>query len=241
MKRIISVLAASLIFAGLSAEKITINPLSAKKSFASKISVLPADSTVTVTKDKIILAPKKEGIEYKVSGYFNGQIVNKTKNTVIRLENAFIENSSGEAAILGEAKTEISSAKGSTNYLVSSGKSAQKTAALQCKKNLEIGGSGTLYAVGNVYHAVKGDDVKLKGNGTFYFQGTKEGSAVNCENLITEKGKNFKAFLLNSKNGVKADFSVSIASGNFYLQGNKTSFKVPEKGLKLSGAKVVEE
>ncbi|MCR4823328.1 MAG: carbohydrate-binding domain-containing protein [Treponema sp.] len=206
-------------------EKITIDGEGAKKSFSQEFSISPKDSTVSISKDKIILAPKKEGTEYKISGYFNGQIINKTKNTVLKLKDAYLENTSGQAAVYGEAKTEISTSEGSKNYIVSSGASQDKTAAIQCKKNLELGGSGNLYVLGNVYHAVKGDDVKLKGSGNFYLQGTKEGSAINCENLISERGKTFHAYLLNSKNGAKADFVISIASGNFHLYDNKTGLK----------------
>ena len=71
--------------------------------------------------------------------------------------------------------------------------------------------------------------MKLKGSGTYYLQGTKEGSAINCENLIVEKDKTFKAYLLNSKNGIKADFKISIASGNFYFYDNKTALKTDTK------------
>ena len=229
MKKLLVLLAAFSLAATLFAEKLNINASDAKKSYGEKITITPNDKTVSVSKNKIVLMPKKEGVEYTISGYFNGQIVNKTKNTVIKLNNAFIENTSGEAAIYGEAKTELSSGGGSKNYVVSSGKSSSKTAAIQCKKNLEIGGSGTLYAVGDVYHAVKADDVKIKGSGNFYLQGTKEGSGINCENLIVEKDKTFKAYIVNSKNGVKADFTINIASGNFYLFDNKTALKTDTK------------
>ena len=213
------------------------------------MTVYPNDKTVTITKDKIILAPKKEGVEYTISGYFLGQIVNKTKNTCIKFNRAFIENNSGEAAVYGEAKTEISTFANTENYVVSNGKNSAKVAAILCKKNLELGGSGTLFAIGDVYHAVKADDVKIKGSGTFYLQGTKEGSAINCENLLSEKNKTFSAYLINSKNGVKADFTIKIASGNFYLYNNKNGFKTDTRkddpknphGITLSGGTITTE
>ena len=145
-----------------------------------------------------------------------------------------------------EAKTEISTFAGTENYVVSTEKNAAKTAAIQCKKNLEIGGSGTLYMVGNVYHAAKGDDVKLKSSGNLYFQGTSEDSGINCENLLVEKSKTFKAYFLNSKNGVKADFTIKIASGEFYFYDNKTALKTDTKkddpknphGIDLTGGTI---
>ena len=203
--------------------------------YGDRISITPSDSTVKITKDKIIIEPKKEGVEYTIFGYFNGQIVNKTKNTVLKLSKVYLENTSGEPVIYGEAKTEISTAKDTKNFIVASGnadprtKSKSKPAAIYCKKNLELGGSGNLYVVGNVYHAVKADDVKLKGTGGFYLQGTKKGSCVNCENLIVEKDKRFKAYFVNSKNAVKADYTISIQSGIFYLWNNETAFKTDTK------------
>lgn len=214
---------------GTASPKITINAESAKKSYGNTVTISPNDKTVKITKDKIIITAKKEGAEYFVSGYFKGQIVNKTRNTTIKLNGAFIENTSGEAAIYGEVKTEISTTGGTENYVVSSGKNASKTAALQCAKNLEIGGSGTLYIVGNVYHAVKADDVKMKGSGTFYLQGTDEGSGINGDSFLVEKDKTFKAYFVNSKNGIKADDTISISSGNFFFYDNKAALKTDTK------------
>ncbi len=229
MKKIFILFASIWFSAGVFAQNISVDAENARKSFSDTVTLTPKDHSVTISKGKIILAPKKEGSVYTVSGYFNGQIVNKTKNTVIKLNNAFIENSSGGTAIYGEAKTEVSSVNGTVNYVVSSGKSPDKTAALYCKKNVEIGGGGTIHFVGNVCHAVKGDDVKLKGSGVLYFQGTNEGSGINCENLIVEKEKSFKAYFLNSKNGIKADCTIDVSSGNFFFTGNKTALKTDTK------------
>lgn len=211
------------------AQNVKIDAEDAKKSYGEKVTVTPMDKTVSITKNTITLNPAKEESEYTISGYFAGQIINKKKGTVIKLDKAFIENTSGNAAIYGEAKTEISAAKDTVNYIVSSGTSKDKTAALQCKKNLVIGGSGTLYIDGKTYHAVKADDVKIKGSGTFYFEGTDKGSAVNCENFTVEKDKSFKAYFINSKNGVKADNTISISSGDLYFYNNKTALKTDTK------------
>ena len=215
--------------AGLFAQKMTLDVASAKKSFGTAITIAPMDSTVTVTKDKITIAPKKEDVTYTISGYFNGQIVNKTKNTVLKLKDAYLENTSGAAAIYGEAKTEVSTTSGTVNYVVSSGTADAKNAAIQFKKNLVLGGSGTLTVKVDVYHAVKADDVKIKGSGAFYLQGTDKGSGLNCHSLTVEKGKTFSAYFLNSKNAVKADNTILIQSGNFYLYDNETAFKTDTK------------
>ncbi|MCR5698079.1 MAG: carbohydrate-binding domain-containing protein [Treponemataceae bacterium] len=197
----------------------------ARKRYQSKVSVSPMDSGVKIEEGKIILQAKNEDFIYTISGYFNGQIINKTKNTEIKLKNAFIENTDGLSAIYGEAKTKVSSVQDSVNYVVSSGKDQSKSGALHCKKNLVLGGSGSLYVVGEVYHAVKADDVKIKGSGTFYFKGTSKGSGINCQSFTVEKDKTFKAYFLNSKNGIKADSTINIASGSFSFQNNETALK----------------
>ena len=216
-------------FALNAAPKMTLNVTSAKKNYSPDFTITPLDKTVTVKGNTITLAPAAEGVTYTLSGYFDGKIINKTKNTVIKLKGAYLENTNGEAALYGEAKTEVSTTKDTVNYIVSSGRSNDKTAAVQCKKNLVLGGSGTLYAVSSVYHGVKGDDVKIKGSGIFYLQGTDKGSALNCRSLTVEKEKSFKAYFLNSKNGVKADNTITISSGEFFFYNNETAFKTDMK------------
>ena len=227
MRKFLSV---ALIFLSLgikaNAQKIDID--GARGKFG-KISVTPSDRTVSVSGGKIVIAPKKENAVYTISGYFSGQIVSKTKNTEIRLNGAFIENTAGLPAIFCEAKTEISTAQGTENYVVSSGNGEKKSAAIQSKKNLVLGGSGALHVSGSVCHGIKADDVKIKGSGKFLIQGTERGSAISCENFIVEKGKNFACHLLNSKNGVKADETILVQSGNFFLESLGTAFKTDKK------------
>ena len=188
------------------------------------LTITPQDA-VTVTRHKITIAPAQENVEYTVSGYFNGQIVVTTKNTTVRLKDAYLENTSGKAALRCEAKTAVSAAKDSTSYIVSSGRSASKNAALQGKRTLVLGGAGTLYVRGNVCHAVEAEDAKIKGTGTFYLQGTRNGSALNCHTLEVEREKTFTAYFLNSKNGIKADRTITVASGTFCLYDNGTALK----------------
>lgn len=220
-----------------------LNSESAKSSYGKEFTITPMNSSVKITKRTVTITPKTEGETYTLSGYFNGQIINRTKNTILKLNGAYLENTNGEPAIFSEAKIEISSAKGTVNYLISSGRNESKTAALQCKKNLVIGGSGTTCILGNVYHAVKADEIKLKGSGVFYAQGTKKGASINCQSLTVEKDKTFTAYLINSKNGVKADGTINIQSGEFYLSNLETGFKTntikdlpkEEHGITLSG------
>jgi hypothetical protein len=211
------------------AQKVVIRPEAAKSKYTGSIKIEPMDGGVKIEKNKITFAPKKEGKTYLISGYFNGQLINKTKNTVLKLNNAFLENQNGQSTIYGEAKIELSSTEGSVNYIVISGSNEKKVAAVHSKKNLELGGSGTVYVKGDTYHAVKGDDVKLKGSGTWYLQSTKEGSGINCKNFIVEKDKSFNAWIIESKNAIKADFTIKIESGNFFMFNNATALKTDTK------------
>lgn len=184
------------------------------------------------TEGVIILTPKLEKTEYKISGYYNGQIVNTVKNTIITLNGAYLENSSGEPAILSSKKLEISMKKDSVNYIISTGTSAEKNAAIVCydsvaasSKNLELGGSGTGYIVGNICHGIKADEVKAKGTGVYYISGTANGSGINCNTFLIEAEKSISLYLLNSKNGIKADKNISISSGSLYFSDIGTCLK----------------
>jgi glucan-binding YG repeat protein len=208
-----------------SSSKLTIDYKAAKELYGQKIKITPMDSSVTIEKNLITIAPGKEDVTYEITGYFNGQIINKTKDTTIRLNNAYLENTSGLPALKSSSKFEVSSVNGSTNYIVSSGRNYSKVAALQGKRGLVLGGSGNLYVVGNVCHGVEAEEVKIKGTGTFYLQGTKSGSALTCETFTVEQKKDFKCYLINSKNGIKADGFINISSGNYYLYDNEIALK----------------
>ena len=221
----ISVLIFSSCVENNASSKLSIDYKSAKDSYNQEIKIIPMDDSVTIEKNLITIAPSKEDVTYDISGYFNGQIINKTKDTVIRLNNAYLENTSGLPALKSSSKFEVSTVNGSTNYIVSSGRNYSKVAALQGKRGLVLGGSGTLYVAGNVCHGVEAEEVKIKGSGTFYLQGTKIGSALTCETFTVEQKKDFKCYLLNSKNGLKADGFINISSGNFYLYDNETALK----------------
>lgn len=214
--------------------KISIDSVEAKKNFNSKLSITPTDSSVTVGRNIIIIAPQNEGVEYELSGYFNGQIEVYTKNTVIKLNNAYLENTFGKPVFRMKAKTELSTVKKSVNYIVTGGMGYLNNAAIQSKNSLSVGGSGVLFVKGGVWHGIEADDVKIKGSGKYYFEGTKDGSAIKCKSLTVEPEKSFSSYFINSKNGIKADEAVNIASGIFYFYDNDTVFKT-EKPRKRDG------
>ena len=222
---------------GQDEHKIQIDVKEIKATYGDKLEISPLDESVNISKRQIVLSPVSEGVCYTISGYFNGQIVNTTKNTEIRLKNAFIENNSEKPAISSDVKFEVSAAKGTKNYIVSQGRGYSRTAALRSKRSLVIGGGGDLFVRGKICHGVEAEDMKLKGTGNFYFQGTRKGSAVKCDTLSVEEGKTFNAYFMNSKNGIKADRTVNIASGNFFLYNNSVGIKTDissEGGAKSS-------
>ena len=205
--------------------RITINSDSAKSEYGDQLVIVPMDETVSIKGNTIILAPPKENVTYTFSGYYNGQIISKTKNTVIRLKDAYIENKANKPAILANSKVEISAAKNSTSYITTSGRGYNRSAAIKSKRGLLIAGGGTLYVNGKHSHGVEAEDLKIKGSGTYYISGTKNGSALSCETLVVDPEKNFTAYLINSKNGIKADKTIDIASGTYYLYDNDTALK----------------
>ncbi len=205
--------------------KLILSPENQKSNYGTELIISPMDETVSVDGNDITIAPEHEDTVYSISGYLNGQITVKTKNTQLKLENAYIENTEGKAAIKCTAKAEISAARDSTNYIISSGRNFSKNAALQSKRGLVIGGSGKLYVMGNNYHGVEAEDVKMKGSGTYYLQGSWKGSALTCESFTVESDKEFTCYCINSKNGIKADSTIKINSGTFYLYNNETALK----------------
>ena len=192
------------------------------------------EDTVTIDEEAktITLAPATNKQKYKISGEFEGQIINKTKGTVIVLSNAKLTNTQGKAAIFGEDDTEISADKDTQNTITVTG-TADKTygvGAVQCgiKKNykdLEIGGSGSLTITCENGHGVKADDIKLKGSGTFVFDGGAKNSAINCNVFLVKEEKTFTATLKDSENGIKADKSITINSGTFNFENLTTALK----------------
>lgn len=173
----------------------------------------------------ITLSPDAEKIEYTISGDFEGQIINKQKGTVIILNNANISNKEGKAAIYGELKTEIKNEKDSVNTITVTG-TGDGNAAVSCEKTVEIGGSGKCTITCENAHGVKASKITLKGSGNYTFDAGDDSSALNCNEFIVEEEKTFTANLKDSKNGIKADESITIASGTFNFENiTKTALK----------------
>ncbi len=202
------------------AEETPAYTITAQKGYENTITVDEAAGTIT-------LAPAKEEIEYTITGDFEGQIINKTKNTVITLNNANLKNTEGKAVIYGEAKIELKFKKDSTNTITVTGQ-ADKTygkAAVLCEKAIEIGGSGSCTISCENGHGVKGDEVELKGKGNYVFGPAKD-SAINCNDFEVKADRTFTVTLKNAKNGIKADNTISIASGTFKFDTiKKTALK----------------
>lgn len=161
-----------------------------------------------------------------MTGTFYGKIVVDCPEVEIVLSEAKIENENGPA-IIGAVKTFISAKEGTTNSIISKGVDAEndKSAAVLIDASVEFGGKGELNVEGSIVHGVKAKKIELKGSGTYSFQGTADGSALNCNSLKVKEEKEFTANISNSKNGVKADNTIEIASGTFNFSNLKTALK----------------
>lgn len=183
------------------------------------------EGTITISDDgkTITLQPEETDVEYTITGNFEGQIINKTKGTVIILNNAKLKNTEGKAVIYGALKTEIKIEKDSINSITVTGKDNTvyeegepdySKAAVLCNKRIEIGGSGSCSISCEKGHGVKGDEIELKGKGNYVFGPVKD-SAINCNDFVVKAERSFTATFKEAKNGIKADNTISIASGTF--------------------------
>lgn len=221
------------------AEETPAYTITAQEGYENTITVDDAAGTIT-------LAPAVEGIEYTITGVFEGQIINKTKNTVITLDGANLKNTEGKAVIYGEAKIELKFKKDSTNTITvtgtdntvyEEGKPDFSKAAVLCEKAIEIGGSGSCTISCENGHGVKGSKIELKGSGTYTFDGGDDSSGLNCNSFIVkqdeEKPRTFTAILKDSKNGIKADETIEIACGTFDFKNiTGTALKTDKKDKK---------
>lgn len=181
--------------------------------------------TFTKEGNVITLTPDAEDTKYEITGYFNGQIINNVKGTELTLKGAYIEYNEGDAAIKSTKKLGIKLEKDTVNYIGNNGESEEKIAAILCEKGIELGGSGTGYIAGNVLHGIKGSKVEAKGSGTYHIEGTADGSAINCNEFSIGAEKSVKLYMYNSKNGIKADNTIVISSGDLYFTNIGTALK----------------
>lgn len=196
------------------------------------------ENTITIDEEAgtITLAPAEEKIEYTITGDFEGQIINETKNTIITLDNAKLTNKNGKAAIYGKLKTEIKFKKDSTNTITVTG-DADKTygkAAVLCEKAIEIGGAGTCTISCENGHGVKASKIELKGSGNYTFDGGDDSSGINCNSFTVEQDeenpRTFTAIFKDSKNGIKADETIEIECGTFEFKNiTGTALKTDKK------------
>ena len=190
------------------------------------------EATVSIDEEAktITFEPAEEKVEYTLSGSFEGQIINKTKNTVFILNSVSLSNTDGLPAVYGEAKIEIKAGKDTENTITVSGTPADSKAkfgAILCEGAIEIGGSGKLSVTCECEkgHGIKASKIELKGSGTYTFDGGSDASAANCNKFIVEEEKSFTATFKDSKNGIKADETITIASGTFNFVNITTSKK----------------
>lgn len=230
---------------------------SAKSGYGSSLTITDENGnakTAPTTASKYILESSAANPEFTLTGYFNGQIVvtkDKFPNLgekvepVIILSNAYIENTNGEPAIKGDFKFEIKAEKETTNYVISDGKRENKYGAIHCEKttatgsdlkSIVLGGKGTCYIIGNVYHGIKGKNIEFKGSGNYSITGSEKGSCINCKDFSIEADKEVTLNLSDAKNGIKADNTISILSGTLNLKKLEVGFKTDTKADDKEGS-----
>lgn len=186
-----------------------------------------ANDASTYTKEGNVITLAAEGEpEYILTGTFEGKIIVKAKGTVLKLNGVTLTNKDAPV-IDAELKVEIKAEENTENTITTTGdyNKDNKIGAINGAKKVEIGGSGKLTVSGSVCHGIKADDMEVKGSGTYTVSGSAKGSAINCNNFTVKADKTFTLNLKNSKNGIKADGSIDIASGTFNLSDLTTGFK----------------
>ena len=182
------------------------------------------DAAKTITLEPPLDDGDETKAAYVITGSYEGQIINKVKGTKIVLSNATLTNKEGKPAIYGEKKTEIIVAGETANTITVTGEGADdKWGAVLCEKGIEIGGPGKLTISNEKAHGVKGSKIELKGSGTYIFDGGSDSSAVKCNEFVVKNDKDgnprtFTATFKDSKNGIKADETITIACGNFKFE-----------------------
>lgn len=221
-------------------ELVEIDYESKKNTYGSEFTITGGDYT---EENGVITLTNAKAIEYTFSGYYKGQIKSSVKETVLVLSNFYIENTNGEPAIKGSKKIIVKSAADTVNYVVSSGENldGKKVGAIDCDKKVVLDGSGTLNVVGSVYHGIKCDDSEIKSSGKIYLQGTGKGSALNCENLSVADDVDVTMYLINSKNGIKADGTIDIKAGTYNLYKLTCGFKTDTAADDIADGKDAEE
>lgn len=168
-----------------------------------------------------VLTISKAGI-YTLKGYLKGQVLVTVAGVTVYVNGAFLENDQGKAPIycnvaLTEANEKVEIKAKGINYVAQYGgtynKNNKDTAgAIVSECNVDLGGKGSLYVVGSLKHGVKANKVTIKSEGVRYIQGSADGSAINCDTFVDKAGSNSMLYVINSKNGIKADKSISVTS-----------------------------
>ena len=180
---------------------------------------------------------------WSAKGYLKGQIIISVNGVELELNQAFLENNQGKAPIYctvapvtegTQTKAEVKGKNGSSSYVVQYGGSYDKdqpdtAGAIVSATDLDLGGKGALAIIGSLKHGVKAQKVVLKSEGARYVQGSKDGSAINCNEITNKDDSRNYLYCINSKNGIKADTSINLIAGDVSVYDCETGFKTEKK------------
>lgn len=194
-----------------------------KKDTSKPLNITATNNSAFTNQNGVITFSETD--EYTISGYFKGQIVVSAADAVIVLNDAYIES---ERVVtisythdVKDTELCIKAQNGTENFVISTAADA----TINSVRELSFDGKGTLTVVGDKKHGVKAKTIKSKGEGTFYFQGSTDGSALNCNKYKHKADVGGSIYLLNSKNGIKSDEYTDIGSGNYYFYNDATGIK----------------
>ena len=204
-----------------------------KKDTSVEFTIRAANnSAISKTSDEITISTADT---YTISGYYNGLIKVTVDGCTLVLRNAYLEGDNGMAAIYytpTEKKTGVTiyADANTENFVTSSDTtgSKQNAASIFSGRLLTFDGPGKLAVISGGQHAVKASGIKIKGSGDYYFKGSEEGSAINCNEYSHKEDIAAKVYLYSAKNGIKADKTIEILGGFYTLYSLKTGMKTDD-------------
>ncbi len=168
-------------------------------------------STVTITK----------GGTYVISGTLNGciQVLTEDKKVYLELDNAHINNATGAALNVQQAKRiSITTLKGTTNSFTDGGVHEETRGAIFTNDTIELNGEGVLNITANYAHGIRSDDDIILNSGTVNIKSTKSG--FHCNDGIEINGG--KLFCDAGTNGIKTSGYITITGGeSVFIGGNR--------------------
>lgn len=159
---------------------------------------------------------------YILNGNMTGMVeVNTTQKVKLKLNGVNIQNPSGPAILVTDAKRlTITLIEGTVNTLTD-GVNTMGDGAVCSNDTLEIKGAGALYVNANNAHGISCDDDIIVKNGDIYVNAVKSGMMANDD--ITVSGG--QLHVTGGTNGIKSKGTMHITGGNVWSVGGSKENK----------------